>query len=673
MNQDAPLSDIKGIGPKLAEHFSSMGLNTLGDLMMNFPRRYQDYSNVQEISGITPGPVSLSVQVDSVKGRYVRRGMHITEAVVSDKSGSVKVVWFNQPYRANAIKSNKTYFLSGELVYKNRQYQIINPALELKSDLPTHTARVVPIYRESKKLKSHRIRKIIMGLKDEISEVEESLPEQIIQDYGLLGRAKSLGHLHFPQKLKDIEEATYRFGFEELLTLQIASQLNKRNLESHGAPRQPFDARQTKKLVDSLPYKLTNAQRRCAFQILKDLDRKVPMNRLLEGDVGSGKTVVAALAIDQTIKNSYQVALMAPTSILAAQHYQTLKEILPSINTALIHGQLPKKDLDKALDQLKSGQVDLVIGTHALIFDQPIFKKLGLAIIDEQHRFGVNQRAKLLAKNDQMPHLLSMSATPIPRSLALTVYGELDISVIDQMPPGRKPVKTKLFGHSQREQMERSVAKLVQEGRQGYVVVPLIENSEVLSAKNATDEHQRLSKKFKELNVGILHGRLKEDQKQSTLKAFANNDIDLLVATTVIEVGVHVENASIMIIEGAERFGLAQLHQLRGRVGRSDQQAHCFLITSQDVSQPKRLKALEQVNDGFKLAELDLELRGPGAIYGQRQHGALDLRMVKLTDAKLIASTQEAAKEFTKKPKLLLKYPRLNEIVKKQQSLTQLN
>lgn len=673
---DAPIAAIKGVGDKVSKLYKRLNVKSVEDLIYHFPRRYEDYSRVTPIKSIKPGVVTLKVQVASVNGRYARRGLHITEALVKDDTGSIKLTWFNQPYRAKALKQKVWYYVSGEYTYQGDRYSIVNPSMEQVSSFPKNTARIVPIYPETKGLKSHQIRKHITELMPQIRKLEETLPEFVIKDQGLLAHAEAVENLHFPKSGNQLEGAKARIGFEELYEISLASALNKQAAASKEGPSIPIDEQLARDYVQALDYKLTDAQRKSAWQILKDMASPEPMNRLLEGDVGSGKSVVAGLAALMAIKGGYQTVYMAPTEILARQQYEDLGQMLSKfgVKSELLIGSLNAKQRSESIKSIKSGQADFVVGTHALIQDGPVFKKLGLVIVDEQHRFGVKQREKLMGKAKTLPHVLTMTATPIPRSLALTLYGELDVSIIDQLPPGRKPVKTKIVNPASRQSVYAQIEEQLQAGRQGYVICPLVDDSDKLGVKSVTEEFKRLDTgPFKQRAIGLLHGKLKSEEKERIMAEFVAGKLDLLVATTVVEVGVNVANATVMLIEGAERFGLAQLHQLRGRIRRSKYQPYCFLMPSAGVKPARRLRAMETTNDGFKLAELDLELRGPGQIYGVAQSGELDLRLANLRDIRLVKAARDAAFKTLEERVELIQYPRLQARLAKLRKITNLN
>lgn len=678
MALNSPLTEIKGVGAELAKKFANLGISTVSDLIDYYPRRYDDFSHVQPISKIRPGMVTIKAKIKQAKGSYARRGLHVTEAVASDNTGSVRLIWFNQPYRVAAIKANEEYFISGEFGLRKTRLSIMNPSAELVSGFPVNTARIVPLYKETKGLKSGQMRKILREVLPEIRMLPETLPQWLVNANGLMSLSEATEAIHFPKNAGDLEKAKRRLGFEEVFSLSLASLLNKYELLTETAVSIPFDEQLAKDFVSHLPFTLTDAQRKVVWQIYKDMQKTQPMNRLVEGDVGSGKTVVAAMAAVMAIKQGFQVALMAPTELLARQHAETIYDLLQPLDMAdqasLLVGGLKPTQKKAAQVRIKQGHIKFIVGTHALIQEKVDMHSLGLVIIDEQHRFGVDQRKTLQAKAGHMPHVLSMTATPIPRSLALTLYGELDISVIDTKPAGRKPILTKIVSPNSRKQLYEKIELQLESGRQMFVVTPLISDSDMMDARSAEQVYDDLSKgPFKHRRVGLLHGKMKPAEKDETMQRFVRHELDILVSTTVIEVGVNVPNATVMLIENAERFGLAQIHQLRGRVGRSEHQGYCFLMMGNSSTPSRRLRALESSSDGFALAELDLEIRGPGAIYGTFQHGQLDLRIAKLTDTKLIAMARAGAQNFIDKKENLLEYEELANKVQSLRAVTNLN
>ena len=672
------LTSLKGVGSKVAQTLASIGIHSVWDLLHYYPRTHHDYSEITPIAKTKPGLVTIRAEIKQAKGRYVRRGMHITEAVASDETGSIRLVWFNQPYRESAIKTGQNYFITGKLELSHQKFAIMNPGVELVSDMPIHMARIVPVYRESKGISTVFIRKTMSEAAKQADFISEVVPEWIIKKYNLMEYSKALVQLHFPENSEKLEQAKRTLGFIELFELMLASKIIKQEIELETAPSIAFNESVAKEFVSHLSFTLTNPQRKAIWQIYQDIEKTVPMNRLIEGDVGSGKTAVAAMAAVMVIQSGYQVALLAPTELLARQHAESFLELFKPLklesHIGLLIGSHKKPQKETARQALRTGDIKLAIGTHALLQDSVRMKNLGLVIVDEQHRFGVEQRQALLKLTGHVPHVLSMTATPIPRSLALTLYGELDISLLDAMPPGRKPIITSLVSPNSRDKMEQHIRQEVEKGHQVYVVCPVITEENKLQTVSVEQIYKKLSSSvFKDKRVGLLHGKLKTEEKSDIMEKFVAGDIDILVTTTVIEVGVNVPNATIMVIEGAERFGLAQMHQLRGRVGRSSVQGHCYIVPSDSKAPSKRLRALVQSTDGFKLAELDLEIRGPGAIYGTLQSGALDLRFATFTNHKLISEARTAVNEFVKKGENLKNYKELSRRVRLAQAVITLN
>lgn len=672
------LTKLKGVGPAVAAKFEALGIHTTDELVTYWPRRYDDYSQITPVGRLKPGAVTIQGTIHSVTGRYVRRGMHITEALAEDETGSVRIVWFNQPYRATAIKSGQQYFISGNYELSRQRFALQNPTIELSQTFPVNTARIVPIYKETKRLASRQIRAAVAQVLADAADYPETLPGWLVKQFQLMPYGNAVRAMHFPDDIKTLQQAKRRLGFEEVLGLSLASQYTKRAQRLEKALAVPFKVDIAKTFSNELPFTLTDGQRATVWQILKDMEHDHPMNRLVEGDVGSGKTVVAAMAALMAMAQGYQVALMAPTELLARQHAETITNLLKvhgyAERVSLLVGSMNAKQKQRARDAIKDGRVQFIIGTHALIQDKVDMHKLALVVIDEQHRFGVEQRKALMLKAGHMPHVLSMTATPIPRSLALTLYGELDVSVLREKPANRQPIHTELVSpNSQAALFEKVIAEL-KTGRQLFVVCPLITDSALLDANSAEATYERLSKhELREWRVGLLHGKLKADDKQAIMERFVRHELDVLVSTTVIEVGVDVPNASVMLIESPERFGLAQLHQLRGRIGRGEHQSFCYALLSDSKAPSKRLRAFESSQDGFKLSELDLQLRGPGAIYGTMQHGTLDLRIAQLSDTALIAEAQQAAREFIERDEDLLQYKKLASNVARLQTVTNLN
>lgn len=676
MNLSTSLEKVKGVGEKTAAQFAAAQLRTVNDLLTFLPRAYEDYSHVTRIADIAPGKVTVKARCEKIETRPVRRGMKVTTATLVDDSGKIQAVWFNQPYRAAQLAGGAEFFFSGEFEYNYNRYQLTNPSAEKASDVPMTTDKIIPIYRAIAGLKTALVRKILTELKPLITMLPETLPASVVTNQKLVSRSDAIRGMHFPETHEEVEAARERLAFEELFQLLLASQLNKQENAKLEGWQIPFNQKVVKEFVAKLPFALTNAQRRAAWDIFQDFEKSVPMNRLLQGDVGAGKTVVAGLAARQAAHEGFQTALMAPTEILATQHAETLSKLLSpfGVRVGLLTGSVKGKARAALYNAIEQGEVDVVVGTHALIQSKVVFKRLGFVVIDEQHRFGVAQRQELLKKSAKMPHLLAMTATPIPRSLALTVYGELDISILNEKPANRKDIITKIWSPNSRPQLYKLIDEQLQQGRQAYVICNLIDNNPSNDLKSVEVEYKRLqSSVFKHRKIGLLHGRLTSDEKESVMKEFADGAIDILVSTTVVEVGVDVPNATVMLIEDGERFGLAQLHQLRGRVGRSEHQSYCYIVPSDSKQPSQRLREIEKSNDGFYLAEVDLHMRGPGEIYGRAQHGALNLQVATLADTKLIARAQEEARRFVTSGENLLHYTELHRHVEAYQRLTTLN
>lgn len=673
-----PLVALEGVGAVQAKKYQTLGINSIADLINYYPWRYDDYSKITKIADLKPGAISIKASVSNVRGRYARRGLHITEAIASDDSGSVRLVWFNQPYRTKYFKSQQLYYISGTYELNRSHFSIANPSTEIYSDLPTNTARILAIYHETKDLDSRQIRKALIQTSPVINRIKESLPKSIIKNHNLISRSQALQSLHLPDSAKDAEIAKRRLGFEEVFEFALASLLNKQDNQTETALSIEFKSQLAVNFTSSLPFKLTDSQRIAVWRIYQDMAKSVPMNRLIEGDVGSGKTVVAVMAALMVMSDNKQVALMAPTEILARQHADTIYKLLKPLGletkVTLLLGGMSAKQKQAAYKSITSGEVSFIVGTHVLLQDKLDMHDLALIIVDEQHRFGVKQRQSLIAKAGHMPHLLSLSATPIPRSLALTLYGELDITRLEEKPLGRQGVTTKLVYPSQIDELYAHIDKEVEAGRQVFIVCPSIKESETLAVKSVTKVYEDLKQTvFKHRRLGLLHGQLKSDDKQRVMKKFMSGGTDILVATTVIEVGVDIPNASIMLVMSPERFGLAQLHQLRGRIGRGEHAGHFYMLLDNSEAPLRRLRALERLNSGFELAELDLELRGPGAIYGTYQHGQLDLRIANLNDHKLIREAVTAAHEFIDNGENLSQYPLLSKNINQLRAVTSLN
>jgi len=625
---------------------SSLGIETVRDLLSYYPRTYTDERESVKVSEMKLDLINVvRGQLTSFKMRRGRSGIYVGEGIISDETGSVPVVWFNQKYLQRILKVGRKYYFSGKLKYDRGRSVFNSPKVESITGDLLHTGRIVPVYHETEGLTSKWLRGKIYSILSYAKEFEDSLPSFIKEELSLVDLHKAVSDVHFPKTEEDLVAARRRLAFDELFALQLKHMKMRKSWRegAKGCPVERAD-KDMKVFARELDFVLTKAQRRTLLEILNDMEGGVPMLRLVQGDVGSGKTVVAALAALNVVKNGYQVAFMVPTEILAKQHFEKLKAQFDTfgINSKILVGGVGGKG--KIYKALKAGDIDIVIGTHALIQDKVEFKKLGLVIVDEQHRFGVEQRKKL-AKHGA-PHLLSMTATPIPRTLAMIVYGDLDISIIDELPPGRKKITTRIVRDSKRSDAYKWIWKQVEDGDQVYVICPLVDDSDNLEeVKSVKAEFERLNEgAFKGLSLGILHGRMSSQEKDDVMNAFKDGNIQVLVSTSVIEVGVDIPNATIMIIEGAERFGLAQLHQFRGRVGRGDKQSYCFLFPTKFTPEGvTRLMALERHHSGFDLAEIDLSMRGPGEIYGTRQSGIPDLKIASFADSELIKASRDMA------------------------------
>jgi len=676
MNISAPLEQVKGVGEKTGEQFRLAGLHSVYDLINFLPRAYEDFSEVTAIADVHPGKMTIKARCEKIATRPVRRGLRITTATLADDTGKLQATWFNQPYRETQLKTGEEFFFSGDFEFNYNKYQLSNPSAEKVSDMPVQTDRILPTYRAIHGLKTPLVRKILNELRPLMTMLPETLPLDIVKSENLVRRGEALLKMHFPETIEDISKAKERIAFEELFALLLASQMNRVENAKLKGWRIPFEQAIVKSFVTNLPFELTGAQRIAAWDILQDFEKEVPMNRLLQGDVGSGKTVVAGLAARQAAHEGFQTAVMAPTEILATQHAATLDRLLSpfGVTVGLLTGSVKGKARQTLYAAISAGDVDVVVGTHAIIQEGVQFKRLGFVVIDEQHRFGVKQRQELLKKSEYMPHLLAMTATPIPRSLALTVYGELDVSVLNERPKDRKDIATKIWSPNSRPQLYKLIDEQLAQGRQAYVICSLIDGNPDNELKSVQTEFKRLDQAiFKHRTIGLLHGKMKSAEKEEVMRQFSVGEIDVLVSTTVVEVGVDVPNATVILIEDADRFGLAQLHQLRGRVGRSSYQSYCYLMVSSSKSPSQRLKEVEKSNDGFYLAEVDLRLRGPGEIYGRAQHGELNLQVATLSDTKMIARAQKAAKAFVAQGVNLIQYKQLHRDVEHYQRLTTLN
>ncbi|TAN57245.1 ATP-dependent DNA helicase RecG [Patescibacteria group bacterium] len=668
-----PLSQFTPIGKTAAPHLKKLGLSTVEDLLFYFPRKYLDFSIITPIGKLKPDTeTTASGRIEQISNRRSwRKKIMVTEAIISDDTGKAACIWFGQPYIGKMLKAGDEIMVSGKVSFGDYGMQFAGPAFEKRSNDPAHTGRLVPLYSLTGRLTQKQIRVLIKYALRSAGYLADFLPAEIKRNENLMPLNSALEQVHFPKDIKTLTLAQNRLKFDELFLIQLIHAKRKQNTAALQAPVVPFHEAEVKNFVQSLPFKLTDAQRKAAWQIIKDMEKPHPMNRLLEGDVGSGKTVVAAIALLNAALSGFQGALMAPTEILAKQHFETIYKILTplGISAALLTHNWQKAGNEEAdtktiIAKIKNNEIKIVVGTHALIQEKIQFQNLALAVIDEQHRFGVKQRQKLRAKGGAKlnPHLLSMTATPIPRTLYLSLYGDLDLSVLDELPKGRQEIIDRIVAPNERPQILAAIDEEIEKGRQVFVLCPLIDESDKLGAKAATAEYEKLRRTvFAHRKIGLLHGRLDPEEKEKAMNDFAQRKINILVSTTVVEVGVDIPNASVMMIENAERFGLAQIWQLRGRVGRGTYQSYCYLFPETDSAESmRRLHAILTSKNGFDLAEKDLELRGPGEVYGTTQSGFVkDLRIATLLDWKIIEQAKSAAFALIQKDPSLVKYPLL--------------
>jgi ATP-dependent DNA helicase RecG len=645
---DSPVTALHGIGPKRAEHLSRLGLSTIRDMLYLLPRRYDDFSRLKPINRLALGErVTIIASVREANLYQTRAGQPIFKAILTDDTGSVEVTWFNQPYLANTIRPGQQIVISGEVGEYLGRLCFTSSEWEPLRDELLHTNRIVPVYPLTEGVSGKQLRRLMKRTVTYWARLSpDHLPSSVLHAEGLLDLESAILEAHFPTSQELLKRARQRLAFDELFLLQLALLRQRREWRSQPGQPVPVSEDVLQAFLQGLPYQLTQAQQRALQQIIADLRSNQPMTRLLQGDVGSGKTVVATTAMTLTASAGAQAALMVPTEILAEQHYQTI-----SLNVRLLTGSVTGQEREEIYAGLEDGTIGIVIGTHALIQESVAFDQLALAVVDEQHRFGVRQRGALRQKGYN-PHLLVMTATPIPRSLQLTVWGHMDVSVIDEMPPGREPVTTRLILPTERERAYAFVRAQVEKGRQAFIICPLVEESEKVEAKAAVEEYERLQRHvFPDLELGLLHGRMTGEEKETTMARFARGELDILVATSVIEVGIDVPNATVMLIEGADRFGLAQLHQFRGRVGRGEHTSYCLLVSDSSSEQAQeRLRAVEATNDGFVLASKDLAMRGPGEFLGTRQSGfseaVLSIELASIANLRLVERAREAARRF---------------------------
>lgn len=645
------------------QELRKMGIHTIRELLLFFPRDYKDEAEFTGVNNLQENEVHvLRGEIKSIFTNRSKTGKSITRAVVGDGTGEVSAVWFNQPHLKLMFFKGNEIILTGKVKYEQGRRVFMSPKYEKGGKTLIHTGRIVPVYPENEFISSKWLRDKIFSLLKYSKYFEEYLPQSLIQDEGIMAINDAIYHIHFAQDLEHLNKAKERLAFDEILLLQVLALRRKFIFRNSSNNEFKVSNNTLYEFLEALPFKLTKAQIRVIDEISFDLSSEHPMMRLVQGDVGSGKTATAAAAIYLLKKAGFQSALMAPTEILARQHYKSLFNLFShfDINIALLTGSTAKSDKDIVLRQVASGTCDLIVGTHSLIEDDVVFNKLGLIVIDEQHRFGVKQRE--LLKKSGKPHVLNLSATPIPRTMALTIYGDQDLSIIDELPPGRQEIITRIVPENKRNDAYFWISENISKGRQMFIICPLVEDSDVIEAKAATAEFERLKKDvFPMHRIALLHGRMKSSEKDEIMKSFAAGSIDILVSTSVVEVGIDVPNANIILIEGAERFGLAQLHQFRGRVGRGEHQSYCFLFSdTNSAAGLERLKNMVKYSSGFDLAEMDLKLRGPGEVYGLRQSGIPDLKMASFNDSKLMYRARSAAELLINKDPELEEFPLLS-------------
>lgn len=677
MNPADPIQYLKGVGPKMAENFTRLGIDQVSDLLMHYPRRYLDLSSPQKISDALVDEINVfrARIVELKSSRAARKNIDILKATVEDNSGQIAAIWFNQPFLSNALQKGSTRIFYGK-VERNFQREriLISPQFELKPQM-------IAIYPETEGISSKYIRMVIGQILTEIK-IEENLPANLLTAENLITRAAAMQKIHQPQSWSDIHLARLRLGFEEMLILALRLERSRLTIQKESAISVPINEKRLKSFTAKLPFELTIGQKKAIWQIIKDLQKNLPMNRLLNGDVGSGKTIVAAMVSYHVVQAGYQVAIMAPTEILANQHYQTFRKFLKpyKISVKLLTSSTNEEERKKKKEKsLINNQI--IIGTHALIQNNIQIPKLALIVIDEQHRFGVKQRESLRQKSqlNTCPHFLSMTATPIPRTLALSVYGDLDISVLDELPKGRQKIITEIVHPSKRLETYHFIEEQIKAGRQAFVICPLIEKNDNkegsanlhslqdIDKKTVLEEFEKLDKNiFPHRKIGRLHGRLKSVEKDQVMTDFKDGKLDIIVSTSVVEVGVDVPNATVMMIEGAENFGLAQLWQFRGRIGRGQFESYCFLLTEIWSAKIKeRLESITRAKNGFELAEKDLQIRGPGEFSGISQSGLPDFKMASLTDLTLINQARRAAEQILAVDPSLVTLPDLRAAVEK--------
>lgn len=651
---------VKGVGPNRVKLLNKLNIVNLEDLITYYPRNYEDRSKPKKIADTADGEDVLIEAIVTSRMREIRtykKKMTIYKLIVRDETDSCELVWYNQPYLKNMFQMGNKYKFYGKINKKIGMTEMLSPVYDAE-EKNKNTGKIIPIYPITYNLSQNTIRQIIEnGLEIAKGKIEETMPQYLLEEYQLLGLPEAIQKIHFPSDFADFEKARNRLAFEELLTMQLLLLSLKSKYKNKNEGIQFDKEVKISELINELPFKLTKAQLRVLEEIDKDMESEEAMNRLLQGDVGSGKTIVAIIAAYKAVKSGYQMAIMAPTSILASQHLESFEAILSKYNIKceLLLGNTTKKKKEEILEKLKNGEIDILIGTHSLLEENVVFQNLGLVVTDEQHRFGVRQRSTIASKGKN-PDVLVMTATPIPRTLALILYGDLDISIIDELPPNRKKIDTFAVRKSMEERVNNFIKKNVDEGRQAYIVCPLVEENEEIHAKSVLELAEKYkTETFKDYQVEYLHGKMRPKEKDEIMQKFKDKEIDILISTTVIEVGVNIPNSNIMVIENAERFGLAQLHQLRGRVGRGEFKSYCILkYEGNSEIIRKRMQVMQDTNDGFIISEKDLELRGSGEFFGTKQHGVPEFKIANLfEDIKLLKLVQNISVKILEEDPLL--------------------
>ena len=671
MDLNKDVKYVKTVGPNRVKLLNKLNIYTLKDLITYYPRDYEDRSNPKNLYECADGEEVLIEAMATGRIAEMRKGkMVISKLTVRDQTGTCYITWFNQGYLRDKFQPGRMYRFFGKISIKGSRFEMNSPVYD-EIDESKNTGKIIPIYPLTYELKQNTLRRIIEnGVLEVKGQLPETLPEYILKENNLWDINSTIERIHFPHEFSDFNKARERLVFEELLTMQLALLKLKNNYEHDTNGIQFNKDVKMSDVINILPFRLTKAQLRVLEEIDRDMESNKPMNRLLQGDVGSGKTVIAMISAYKAVRSGYQVAIMAPTAILASQHLESFKEILEKlgIRSELLISSVTKKKKAEILEKLQNGEIDILIGTHAILEENVVFKNLGLVVTDEQHRFGVKQRSTIASKS-QNPDIIAMSATPIPRTLALILYGDLDISIIDELPPNRKKIETFAVRKNMEERVNAFIVKQINEGRQAYIVCPLVEENEEMGLKSVIELAEKYQKEtFSNYNVAYLHGKMKAKEKDEIMQKFKNGEIQILIATTVIEVGVNVPNASIMVVENAERFGLAQLHQLRGRVGRGDYQSYCILkYEGNGETVRQRMKVMCDTNDGFIISEKDLELRGSGDFFGTEQHGLPEFKIANLfEDIGILKKVQGIALKIMEDDPLLEKEKniKLNNLVK---------